>query len=112
VFEDANGTGWNLSVIHNPGLGRYILCTEHSQTHAGRLGMFDAPEPWGPWSTIAYESNWGRGFIEESTFYWNFNQKWMSPDGEAFTMVFSGKNSNDSWNTISGRFILHRPRRE
>ncbi len=109
VFEDANGVGWNLSVSYNPGLRRHVLCTEHSVTHAGKLGMFDAPEPWGPWTTVVYEENWGKDHIEVSSFYWNFPTKWMAPDGKRFTLVFTGKNSNDSWNTVAGRFFLHSP---
>jgi len=105
VFQDANGVGWNLSVSFNPGLRRYLLVTEHGETHAGKFGLFDAPEPWGPWTTVAYEDRWGEGHVEVSTFYWNFPTKWLSADGARFTLVFTGKNSNDSWNTVDGRFI-------
>jgi len=109
VFRDANGVGWNASVSYNPGLKRYILCTEHSATHAGKLGIFDAPEPWGPWTTVAYEESWGKGHVEISAFYWNFPAKWLSHDGKAFTLVFTGKYSNDSWNTVAGSFHLRSP---
>jgi hypothetical protein len=105
VFEDPNGVGWNVSVSYNPGLRRYFLSTEHTETHVGKLGVFDAPEPWGPWSTVSYEDTWGAGHIEVSTFYWNFTPKWLSVDGTQFTMIFTGKNTNDSWNTVVGRFI-------
>jgi hypothetical protein len=111
VFQDANGVGWNLSVSFNAGLQRYLLTTEHGATHAGKFGLFDAPEPWGPWTTVAYDEQWGDGHIEVSTFFWNFPTKWLSPDGQRFTLVFSGKGSNDSWNTVAGRFIpVARPR--
>jgi hypothetical protein len=106
VFTDPGGVGWNLSVSFNAGLRRYLLATEHSETHAGRFGLFDAPEPWGPWTTVAYEDRWGEGAVELSTFYWNFPTKWLSPDGTRFTLVFTGKNSNDSWNSVHGRFVL------
>ncbi len=106
VFADPNGVGWNLSVSHNPGLRRYLLATEHTETHAGKFGLFDAPEPWGPWTTVAYEENWGAGQIELTTFYWNFTPKWQTADGTRFTMIFTGKNTNDSWNTVAGRFVL------
>lgn len=106
VFRDDNGVGWNVSVSYNAGLNRYFLATEHTQTHAGRFGLFDAPQPWGPWTTVAYDNNWGAGYIEESAFYWNFPTKWLSADGRRFTMVFTGKSSNDSWNTVAGRFQL------
>jgi hypothetical protein len=98
--------GWNVSVSYNPGLKRYLLTTEHTETHAGKLGIFDAPEPWGPWTTVAYEETWGAPHVEVSTFYWNFPSKWLSSDGSRFTLVFTGKNTNDSWNTVAGRFVL------
>jgi hypothetical protein len=109
VFEDSNGVGWNVSVSFNPGLKHYLLSTEHSETHAGKFGLFDAPEPWGPWTTVAYDQAWGDGHIEVSTFYWNFTPKWLSPDGTRFTMIFTGKNTNDSWNTVAGSFVLKSP---
>ncbi len=108
VFEDRNGVGWNVSVCYNAGLGRYLLATEHGASHAGRFGLFDAPEPWGPWSTIAYDESWGAEHVEPTTFYWNFPTKWFSPDGANFTMVFTGNKSNDSWNTVNGQFIQRR----
>lgn len=105
VFEDPNGVGWNLSVSHNTGLNRYLLMTEHSKSFKGNLGIFDAPNPWGPWTTVAYYSNW---LNTESTFFWNFSNKWLSTDGKSFTMVFTGVNSGantyDSWNTLQGTF--------
>lgn len=111
VFEDANGVGWNLSVSYNPGLRRYLLATEHSESHVGRFGLFDAPEPWGPWTTVDYDETWGAGHIELTTFYWNFNQKWLSADGTNFTMIFTGVRTNDAWNTLDGRFVLKSPSR-
>jgi hypothetical protein len=52
VFENPAGTGWCLSVSFNPGLRRYVLATEHTVSHASVLGLWDAPGPWGPWTTI------------------------------------------------------------
>jgi hypothetical protein len=109
VFEDPNGVGWNVSVVFNPGLKRYLLITEHTETHAGKFGLFDAPEPWGPWTTVAYDEAWGHGHVEVSTFYWNFSPKWLSADGSRFTLIFTGKNTNDSWNTVAGRFVRRAP---
>ena len=105
VFTDAAGVGWNVSVSYNPGLKRYVLATEHDDTHAGIFGLFDAPEPWGPWTTVAYGDKWGVPTIEPTTFYWNFPTKWLSADGTGFTLIFTGKDSNDSWNTVAGRFV-------
>lgn len=105
VFEDSNGVGWNLSVSYNPGLRRYLLCTEHSETHAGKLGIFEAPEPWGPWHTVTYQEAWGEGNIQVNSFFWNFSTKWLSEDGKRFVFLFTGKDSNDSWNTVEGHFV-------
>jgi hypothetical protein len=103
VFQDSNGVGWTVSVSYNPGLQRYFLMTEHTESFKGNLGVFDAPEPWGPWTTVGYYSNWEKF---GSTFYWNFANKWLSSDGEKFTLIFSGIEVNDSWNTITGSFKL------
>jgi len=103
VFEDARGVGWNVSVSYNAGIGRYLLCTEHDSSPHGNLGMFDAPEPWGPWTTVGYWSNW-QGY--SSTFFWNFSPKWRSADGTDFVLVFTGVGAFDDWNIISGTFTV------
>jgi hypothetical protein len=104
VFQDANGVGWNTSVSYNPGLKRYLLMTEHVQSMDGNFGLFDAPEPWGPWTTVKYMGGFGAPSIETTAFFWNFANKWLSADGRQFTLVFTGINSNDSWNTVRGTF--------
>ena len=106
VFQDPNGVGWNLSASFARPLNRYLLSTEHTATHVGKMGMFDAPAPWGPWTTVAYEDAWGEGHVEVSAFYWSVPNKWLRDDGR-FTLAFSGKNSNDSWNTVEGRFVTN-----
>jgi len=104
VFRDDNGVGWCISVSYNAGLKRYLMCTEHSETHRGKLGIFDAPEPWGPWTTVAYFENWGEQHVPLNTFYWNFSNKWLSPDGTGFSLIFTGRQENDSWNVLRGVF--------
>jgi hypothetical protein len=106
VFEDPLGVGWNASGSFNPGLGRYFLITEHEETFSGNIGIFDAPEPWGPWTTALYGSEFGAPDLEARSFFWNFSNKWLSPDGTDFTLVFTGVDSNDAWNTVRGRFEL------
>lgn len=101
VYEDPGGVGWCMSVSYNAGLNRYLLCTEHGASFQGNLGIFDAAEPWGPWTTAGYYRNWGKS---GSTFFWNFSNKWLSRDGKRFTLIFTGTGANDSWNTVSGAF--------
>jgi hypothetical protein len=118
VFEDPIGVGWCMSAHYNPGLQRYILCTEHGTSHAGQIGIFDAPAPWGPWSTVVYctEANpFGRQRSGSSlpwrnnVFFVAFATKWLSEDGRTFTLNFTGGGQgadNDSFNTVSGQFTL------
>jgi hypothetical protein len=55
---------------------------------AGQLGVFDAPHPWGPWTTVAYYDDWiGAGTGEALGYY--FLGKWTSEDGLTLWMVFS-----------------------
>jgi hypothetical protein len=109
VFQDANGVGWNLSVSYNLGLKRYLLMTEHAKSFKGNIGIFDAPEPWGPWSTVYYGKFASESEIEPSTFFYNFSNKWLSGDGLNFTMIFTGIDENDAWNTVPGKFVLKTP---
>ncbi|MEX1240170.1 MAG: DUF4185 domain-containing protein [Cyclobacteriaceae bacterium] len=105
VFENPAGVGWCINVSFNAGLKRYILTTEHTETHRGNIGIFDAPNPWGPWTTACYEEKWGEGHVPLNTFFWNFSNKWMSPDGKSFSLIFTGRKENDSFNLIRGTFI-------
>jgi hypothetical protein len=104
VFQDRENGVMTVSVSYNPGLGRYFLITEHTAGMRGNIGIYDAPEPWGPWTTVLFESGFGTPGIDATTFFWNFSNKWLSADGRDFTMVFTGVSSNDSWNTVRGRF--------
>ena len=86
-----------------------MLTTEHTKTLGGFMGLHDAPEPWGPWTTVYYTDDFGEGAVEKKTFYWNFSNKWLSSDGKDFVMVFTGRGENDSWNTVEGSFELSNP---
>ncbi|MCL5270955.1 MAG: DUF4185 domain-containing protein [bacterium] len=108
VWEDANdGSSMNnMSIAWQPVLGRCLLVTSHDEQMAGNLSIYEAPHPWGPWRTVCYEHNWGKGFIAPTTFFWNFAPAWWSPDGRDFTLVFTGVESNDAWNSVRGRLRL------
>lgn len=106
VFEDPKGIGPKYSASYNSGLGRYFLLTSHTQFFGGRLGIFDAPEPWGPWTTVVYEDGWSGPDVPATTFLWSFAPRWFSDGGRRFVLVFSGTGQNDSWNTVEGSLIL------
>ena len=50
------------------------------------FGVFDAPEPWGPWTTVTYVPAWDVNPGETRS----FPTKWMSADGKTLYLVFSG----------------------
>jgi hypothetical protein len=56
---------------------------------SGGFGIFDAPNPWGPWTTVYYINRWDIGPGETSS----FPVKWMSEDGKTMYLVFSGEDS-------------------
>jgi hypothetical protein len=105
-INNSDGVGWNLSVSYNAPLQRYFLMTEHTKTHAGYHAIFDAPTPWGPWTTVEYiKGNW---LDYGSTFFRCFSNKWLSEDGKDFVMIYTGTNwdgNNDAWNLIEGSFV-------
>jgi hypothetical protein len=55
----------------------------------GGFAVYDAPEPWGPWSTAFYTERWDVGPGEHG----DFPAKWMSEDGRELYLVFSGEDS-------------------
>ena len=105
VFENPQGVGWYVSVTYNAGLGRYLLATEHSRSFEGNLSLFDAEEPWGPWTTVGYYTNWENA---GKNFFWNFSNKWTNEDGEEFILIYSGIGESDAWHSVRGRFIVNR----
>lgn len=104
VFVDAANGVMRTSAIYNQGLGRYLLVTEHSQRATGSIGIYAAPEPWGPWTTVLFQSGFGAPHVQANSFFWGFSSKWTSADGLRFTLLFTGRDANDSWNTVDGRF--------
>jgi hypothetical protein len=59
---------------------------------AGGLSVFDAPEPWGPWTTVFFTDQWDVGPGDSASFPSKWS-KWMSTDGVTLRLVFSGDDS-------------------
>ena len=55
---------------------------------------FDAPEPWGPWTTVLH-----RQWDVPDTHGYRLPAKWISKDGLQITLVFSGVRPNDAFCT-------------
>jgi hypothetical protein len=101
VFTDTNspaGAGTSMGAVYDAPLGRYVVIAGHGDG-TGQVGIFEGPNPWGPWATVAYYDDWGQ--FNESAGPGNgmqFPAKWISPDGTTLWAVFSGINAFDSFN--------------
>ncbi len=115
VFSDPNGTEWGVTCVFHPVLGRYLLSVRHNGD-TGEWGLFDAPTPWGPWTTVAY----GKDFPEwtyapdpkgasrgRPAWIHTFPQKWMSKDGKTLWQI---SDRGDQFNLVKATLHL-KPRR-
>jgi Concanavalin A-like lectin/glucanases superfamily/Domain of unknown function (DUF4185) len=106
VLTDPNGV-MRISAMYNPGLNRYLLVTNHTANVSGDMAIFDAPQPWGPWTTVTHQEGWpAGGELVRKSYYWNFSPKWLSADGKDFVLVFTGRDTLDAWNSVPGRFTV------
>ncbi len=83
------GKCYRSSVSYNPGLKRYFWVQPlpgDAIRYTGGLGIYDAPEPWGPWTTVFYTEHFDVGPGENA----HLPVKWMSADGRDLYMVSSG----------------------
>lgn len=74
-----------LEALYHAATGRYWLVP--ACNHEGSWGIFDAPTPYGPWSTVYYTDYWGLG----RTHSYRFPTKWISEDGTRLHLIFSGR---------------------
>ena len=80
------------SLCHDAGLGRYLwvqVLPGVQPRVRGGLGIYDAPEPWGPWTTVYFAADWDVGPGESA----GLPTKWMSADGRVLHLVFSSQDS-------------------
>ena len=91
VFRNALGC-YRSGISFDAGLSRYLWCQvlpgDDPRFHGG-FGIYDAPEPWGPWTTAYFTEAWDVGPGETSS----IPTKWMSTDGKTLYLVFSGDDS-------------------
>ena len=84
---------YRSGITFDAGLRRYLWVqiipgTEGKKTDTrfeGGFGVYDAPEPWGPWTTVYFTEKWDVGPGDTSS----FPTKWMSADGKTLHLVFS-----------------------
>ncbi|MDP8243342.1 MAG: serine hydrolase [Candidatus Hinthialibacter antarcticus] len=88
MFEHP-GRCYRSGITYNAGLKRYLWCQTlpgAAPRFSGGFGIYDAPEPWGPWTTVYFTELWDVGPGETSS----FPPAWMSSDGQTCHLVFSG----------------------
>jgi hypothetical protein len=88
---------YRSGITYDAGLKRYLWVQIVPGTQGrkadtrfeGGFGVYDAPEPWGPWTTVFFTEKWDVGPGESGS----FPTKWMSADGRTLYLVFSGEDS-------------------
>ncbi|MDP4291608.1 MAG: hypothetical protein Q8908_11055, partial [Bacteroidota bacterium] len=112
--KDINGRGpvfkhpamcYRSGITYDAGLRRYLWCqinpdSNHPQgsRFQGGFGIYEAPQPWGPWHTAFYTRDWDVGPGDTSS----LPIKWMSKDGKTCYLVFSG---NDCFSVRKVEFV-------
>jgi hypothetical protein len=90
VYSHDSDSAYLPADTYNPTLKRYLWCQvlpgDDPRFHGG-LGVYDAPEPWGPWTTAFFADPWDVGPGETAS----YPTKWMSADGRTIYLVFSGE---------------------
>jgi len=81
-------------MVYLAGIKRYLLLTWHLHmdfdfANGAALLIFEAPEPWGPFSLVHYEDIWESR--EFAPYCPRLPLKWMEPDGRSGWLQFSGK---------------------
>lgn len=112
VFQNP-GECYRSGISYSPVLERYLWCQilpgENPAFKTGRqdtrfeggFGIYEAPEPWGPWRTAFFTEEWDMGPGETSS----LPVKWMNANGTEVHLVFSG---DDSFSVRKGRIKLWR----
>jgi hypothetical protein len=107
IFTD-NNLAYVSGMFYFPVLDRYIVPSTHGTSSIntgdlGKLGVFEAEEPWGPWYTVYYSDNW-QGYVGNYALQFPIVQKWTSANNLVFYMVYSSSGYRDAWNMFKGTF--------
>lgn len=108
VFVNPEGC-LRSAITYNAGLKRYLWWHQIPQPQGvpdrgdtrfnGGFGVYDAPEPWGPWTTAYFTPQWDVGPGEHA----DFPSRWISQDGRSAYLVFSG---DDAFSVRKATFLV------
>lgn len=105
VFSDPKGGVQLPAACYHAVSRRYLLVVPNGTPTRpyGGLGIYDAPEPWGPWTTV-YHTNSFLG--STNLFFANLPTKWISADGTTIHLIFTGYGSDpiaqDAYQQVRG----------
>lgn len=121
VFIDANNSQ-SIGVTFDKAIGRYIAVNDHNRDFEREVSLFDAPSPWGPWTTFDYEEEFDNttstsagcttGCVGDAdSVSLGFTQKWLSADGLSLWAQYSAASTStstayDSLNLVKGNIHL------
>lgn len=119
VWTDPNNSE-SIVVTFDKAIGRYIAYNDHGLKLEREVGLFDAPSPWGPWTTFDYEEQFDNTSNASCTLgcvgnggavSFQFMQKWISADGLSLWAEYSsdstfGSISYDALQMIKGTVTL------
>jgi hypothetical protein len=104
---------WVPSVTYNAPLGLYMMANWGTGRAPGGgwyskpsyLGLYVAPNPWGPWTQVHEETAWMPGNDSAARAYSPIiSPKWIAADGRSFWLVWSdvkGLDTNkEGWNDV------------
>ncbi len=108
VFADPRGVN-GQDVVRDAGLGRYLVTVGHGAdgSDGGELGVFEGPEPWGPWRTVAYEERW-LGIRGGSFLGLHLASAWMADGGRTLWGVFGCWDRGGACGRYDDRYNLMR----
>jgi hypothetical protein len=107
IYEDPDGVGPFPQMAFVPGLDRMVYANQHGSGSGNAsmqslLTMAEAPQPWGPWHVFHRAQFFRRS--SAACFSGTLRRSGSATAAADFTLIFSGKGSNDSFNTIDGTF--------
>jgi hypothetical protein len=98
VNETVHPWSWVPSLAYNEPLGLYMMvnagtgCADDGSWFGkpSYLGVWTAPEPWGPWTQVLEEEEWTPGGDPNVRGYSPIiSPKWIAPDGRSFWLIWS-----------------------
>lgn len=101
VFTKA-GACYRSGITYNAGLKRYLWCQIGQGIEPrfkGGFAIYDAPEPWGPWTVAFHTDEWDIGPGETNS----FPTKWMGTNGLTLHLVSS---SDDHFTVRQATLVL------